>query len=598
MNEYLKSLKYQHLSLSKNEKIIAADPGEEELANAKEGRSYALHNICSIYQELKLYDQAFAHEFISIVNEIEVGNSVGVGISYNTLASLHKSLNNTDSAIYYFEKALDIFRQFESPNGLASALQSYASLKNSGLSDERRKEMILESLDLSRKLGDVDSEAQTLINIGESEFDRLSNDSLSSLVEKIYLFIKENDLGILNAKYYRLYSKYSSRIGRYDSAYFALENFLELKEISEEKNRIQDLIAEDVRKHLLREYFEDSLQIENSFALERAEYNEEITSIQNKVYLSVFGLIILITFLAFFINSNRRRKRMNSILSEKNALIASQKAMVDRKNTSISDSINYAKRLQTAILPTANQVDKFLPDSFVLFKPKDIVSGDFLWFESNNDTILIAVADCTGHGVPGAMVSVVCSNALNRVVNEFGLKEPDKILNKTRELVIRTFGKGGSDVVDGMDIALCAIDLEKKKMVFSGANNPVWIVRKNKSSTAHNADTLLKGALVSLLEYKGDKQPVGYHSIQKEFSSKEIELIEGDSIYLFTDGYADQFGGKLGKKLKYKPFKQKLMEINSMTMQEQRAHLDDFFETWKSGIEQIDDVCVMGFRLS
>ena len=187
MNEYVKSLKYQHLSLNANEKIIAGNLDEQELANAKEGRAYALHNICSIYQELKLYDQAFAHQFISIVHEIEVGNTVGVAISYNSLASLHKSLNNTDSAIYYFEKSLDIFRQFDSPNGVATTLQSYASLKNSGLSEKRRKEMILESLSISRKLGDVDSEAQTLINIGVSEFDRLSNDSLSSLVEKIYI---------------------------------------------------------------------------------------------------------------------------------------------------------------------------------------------------------------------------------------------------------------------------------------------------------------------------------------------------------------------------------------------------------------------------
>ena len=366
-----------------------------------------------------------------------------------------------------------------------------------------------------------------------------------------------------------------------------------MKAISDEKKRTHDLVAQDI-KH---KYFNDSLKIETGFAQERAEYHEEIATIQNRVYLSVIGFIILIASLFFVVNSNRRKKRLNLILSDKNVLIQEQKSIVDERNKAISDSINYAKRLQTAILPTAALVNEFLPESFLLFKPKDVVSGDFHWFESKEDTFFIAAADCTGHGVPGAMVSVVCSNALNRAVNEFNLRSTDKILNKTRELVIETFAKSEKNVDDGMDIALCSINKKTKKIIFSGANNPLWIVRKNEFISSNDTGNILKGEKVSLIEFKGDKQPIGLYENLNDFSRVEVDVNKGDMIYLFTDGFADQFGGEAGKKFKYKPFKQELLKIQALELSAQKEHLESLFDKWKGDLEQVDDVCVIGFRL-
>jgi serine phosphatase RsbU (regulator of sigma subunit) len=226
-----------------------------------------------------------------------------------------------------------------------------------------------------------------------------------------------------------------------------------------------------------------------------------------------------------------------------------------------------------------------------------MVSGDFYWFEELNGTAYLAAADCTGHGVPGAMVSVVCSNALNRSVNEFGITKPSEILDKTRELVIETFAKSGDEVKDGMDISLCAF--KSNQVIFSGANNPLWIVRKtNLLSEKHKQEisTIIQDEF-SLIEYKGNKQPIGIYSRMKAFTQEEIELHPGDTLYFFTDGFADQFGGKKGKKFMYKPFKLFLIELQAKPMADQKQLISTMFENWKADLEQIDDVCVIGVKI-
>jgi serine phosphatase RsbU (regulator of sigma subunit) len=221
---------------------------------------------------------------------------------------------------------------------------------------------------------------------------------------------------------------------------------------------------------------------------------------------------------------------------------------------------------------------KFLPTSFVLYKPKDIVAGDFYWLENTKEGTLFAVADCTGHGVPGAMVSVVCSHALNQSVREFGKKAPGEILDKARELVINEFSSSQQEVKDGMDIALCL--LKGKYLRFSGANNPLWIVRKTE-----------------VIELKPNKQPVGKHAQEAPFETREFNLADGDVLYLFSDGYADQFGGVKAKKFKSASLKKLLLSIHTLSMQEQRAILEESFEKWRGSLEQVDDVCIIGVRI-
>jgi len=248
------------------------------------------------------------------------------------------------------------------------------------------------------------------------------------------------------------------------------------------------------------------------------------------------------------------------------------------KNQEILDSINYAKRIQSAILPPDQKLFKSFNEVFVIYKPKDIVAGDFYWLEHKDDTTLFAVADCTGHGVPGAMVSVICNNGLNRSVREHGLVEPGAILDKTKQIIIEEFEKSSEEVNDGMDVALCT--LKNHELQFSGAHNSLWVIR--------NSD---------LIELKGDKQPVGKHIKNNSFTTHSMQVEKGDMIYIFSDGYADQFGGEKNKKFRSSSLKKLLLSVASLPINEQKMKLENTFEEWKGDYEQLDDVCILGVRV-
>ena len=263
-----------------------------------------------------------------------------------------------------------------------------------------------------------------------------------------------------------------------------------------------------------------------------------------------------------------------------NVTISTQKKALEEKNKEILDSITYAKRLQDATLPSLVSIKKLLPESFVLYKPKDIVAGDFYWMESLDGTILIAAADCTGHGVPGALVSVVCSNALNSAVKEFHITEPGKILDKACELILETFEKSENNVQDGMDISLCSINTKTNEIKWAGAYNSLLYV--------HNGE---------MKEMPADKQPVGKYDRPLPFNTRLINIQKGDTFYLFTDGYADQFGGPKGKKFKYRQLQDLLLANSNYSMEKQKSELEKRLSEWKGGLEQVDDILVIGIRV-
>ena len=258
--------------------------------------------------------------------------------------------------------------------------------------------------------------------------------------------------------------------------------------------------------------------------------------------------------------------------------------LIQAKQKEILDSIQYAKHIQLAILPPLELVNKHFPNNFILYQPKDIVAGDFYWAEhitdSKQNLFFIAAADSTGHGVPGAIVSVVCSNALNRSVKEYHLTQPSLILDKTRELVLDTFSKSGEDVKDGMDVSLMVFDLKNKTIAWSGANNPLWYIQ---NGVFH--------------EIKADKQPIGKSEKFRPFTNHVIPYVEGSLFYLFTDGYPDQFGGPEGKKFKYNRFADLLVSSHHMDMRTQAQHIGTTFSNWKNKQDQTDDVCVIGIRI-
>ena len=297
-----------------------------------------------------------------------------------------------------------------------------------------------------------------------------------------------------------------------------------------------------------------------------------------RVMIASFVFILALTSMVLY--SFGQSQKANILLSIKNRLISEQKNEIQYKSKEITDSIKYAKRIQTAILPSLKNMRSFLPNSFVVYKPKDIVAGDFYWIEKKKDNVLFAAADCTGHGVPGAMVSVVCNNGLNRAVREFHEIIPSKILDRTREIVINEFKLSSEAVQDGMDIALCS--LHNSTLEYSGANNPLWVIRKNSD-------------IIEI--YKADKQPIGVFDHPKPYTNHIIELNEGDRFYIFSDGIVDQFGGPKGKKFKAVNLKRLLLKIQSEKIEQQGLLIERTFNDWKAGEDQVDDICVIGVQL-
>ncbi len=317
--------------------------------------------------------------------------------------------------------------------------------------------------------------------------------------------------------------------------------------------------------------------------LEIAKSQLEAQSLQlkqeaTKRYLLFGGIGIAILFIAILFMSIRRKKKDNELILKQKDTIENAHTQLEEKNREIIDSISYAKRIQSAILPPNKIVKEYLVNSFIVYEPKDIVAGDFYWMTQQKNKIIFAAADCTGHGVPGALVSVICNNALNRSVREYGLTEPAKILDKTREIFIQEFEKADEDVKDGMDIALCS--LEGNTLEYAGALNPLWIIRNGE-----------------IIEVKASKQPIGKFDNIKPYTNHSINLQKGDTFYIFSDGYSDQFGGEKGKKYKSTNFKKLLLSIQKENMETQKKIIENTFKNWMGDLEQLDDVCIIGVRV-
>jgi len=318
---------------------------------------------------------------------------------------------------------------------------------------------------------------------------------------------------------------------------------------------------------------------------------------QRKFTYAMAGVAVLISFLLIIAFRNYRKQRRYAIENQKQATrIEAQREQLKEKNTELNDSINYAKRIQDAMLPKSAVMDDLVEDMFILYQPKDIVAGDFYWIQRTGDIVYFAVADCTGHGVPGAMMSVVCHNAMNRAFRELGATTPAKILDTTRDYVIEQVAST-KDVKDGMDISLCSWNSKTKVLQFAGAHNPLWVVTDRFIAPNDDDMALIEVNERKILEVKADKQPVGRYENAKPFKNHEVQLVSGDTIYIFSDGFSDQFGGTKGKKLKQSLFKELLALSGDKTCAEQHEFLTEYFLNWRGEIEQIDDVCVMGVKI-
>ncbi|MDZ4665324.1 MAG: tetratricopeptide repeat protein [Bacteroidota bacterium] len=333
-------------------------------------------------------------------------------------------------------------------------------------------------------------------------------------------------------------------------------------------------------------------QLETKFQTQKKEkeitlLNKEKETDQKLKSIYIIALCVaaifmcIIIFFLFKINRSKKIIALQKLETEK------QKDLVLEKQKDITDSINYALHIQEAILPPIQINEDLFEESFILFKQKDIVSGDFYWYNLKNGKTIVTAVDCTGHGVPGALMSMLGMTFLNEIINQMGITTPAHILSELRDRVKTTLKQKGGDgeSKDGMDMALIAVDKKTMKLEFCGANNPVWIFRPE------------NGAF-TFFEIEPDKRPIGYFKgMGLPFTNKEFQLKKNDRIYLFTDGYADQFGGPKGKKFKYKQLNELFACIAEKSMNEQYMMLTETFDSWKGKLEQVDDVCIIGLRL-
>ncbi len=277
---------------------------------------------------------------------------------------------------------------------------------------------------------------------------------------------------------------------------------------------------------------------------------------------------------------------INMLRSEGNKTMADNSGIDPEKvrNKEIMDSLRYAGLIQQAMLPAPQVLNKLLPEYFILFMPKSFVSGDFYWAAHKNKQTYLVAADCTGHGVPGALMSIMGISFLNEIISNGCPQMSNRILNKLREKIMEALNQTGevNESRDGIDLSICIINQDKTRLQFSGANNPLYIIRNNE-----------------LIEIKADSMPVGINAVSEEpFSINNIEIRKNDILYMFSDGFPDQFGGPDGKKFKYRPFKQLLLDIHKRNMDEQHTILSNTINNWMGDNEQIDDILILGFKIT
>ena len=314
----------------------------------------------------------------------------------------------------------------------------------------------------------------------------------------------------------------------------------------------------------------------------------QINSQKTILYLAAFLVLIIATALIVAYKGNKNKQRANALLSKQKLEIEHQRELVEEKQKEILDSINYAKRIQYSLLASNKLLSDNLPNHFLFFKPKDVVSGDFYWgykvvSSSAVENFILVTADSTGHGVPGAIMSMLNISCLNEAINADKLSQPADILNATRKKIIEHLLNDGSadGGKDGMDCSLISFDFKNKKLLYAAANNPVWIIRDKE-----------------FIALEADRMPIGKHDKDSiPFTQHEFDLRLGDMVYTLTDGFPDQFGGPKGKKFMYKQLENLLISISHESMEIQKQKLEDVFKNWKGDLEQVDDVCMIGVRV-
>jgi len=397
-------------------------------------------------------------------------------------------------------------------------------------------------------------------------------------------------------------------------------------QILEQEKRITGLrLEQETRVKEQRE--QEILLLEREKELDQMELARQKSAKKVLIGFSIMGLLITLLIIGGLISSRRKNMllaRQKQEIEEKNKdleskneeisaqrdeieaqrdLVFRQKDEIEQYNSEVMKSIEYARKIQASTLPDLTSLNTSISEFFVFFRPRDIVSGDFFWTANVENSTVLTVSDCTGHGVPGAFMSMLGMSLLKEIVQKEFISHPGVILRRLRKGIISALGQKGisGEQRDGMDMALVSINHETNIIQYSGAYNPLYLARRKENAGPAGGSAELFdekfGNGYLLYEIRADKMPIGHYVHMDKFETHDVEIMEGDVFYLFTDGYADQFGGPMGKKFKYKSFKRLLLKNAHLPMEEQRQILNDTLDEWMGNIAQVDDICVMGLRM-
>lgn len=553
LSYYLKSLKIREEL--KDEKLIAG--------------SY--NNIGRIYEHLGNYPLALDYYQKALDINRRAGNESWENINLNNMGNVYGRQAKYEEAKKYFLLSYDLSKKIKDDRSLALACSNLSLVYSFTGTMDKAIEMQLMALEIRKKM-------QNLAGISASyqalaEFSRQTKDlkkGVNYCLESIEYAKRSGDLDAQSLAY-----------GTLAELYFDLKDFKGSAENYKKYNTIKDSLFKTESTRTISEmqtrYDTEKKENEINLLKSKQEVKDQELSRQRVIIYSVAGGLFLLLLLALLL------VRSNKVKQKANAELAVAYRQIEEKNKDITDSIRYAKRIQDTILPPSSLVKQLLPSSFILFRPRDIVSGDFYWMHHAGEFTFLAAVDCTGHGVPGAFMSIVASNLLNKAVVEKNITDPGKILDLINtELSGQTASEQDQfHFRDGMDISIVKLYSGNKRFEFAGANNDVWVLRSN-----------------DLLTLKSDKMAVdGVVSEEKKFTTNSFDLKMNDRIYLFSDGFADQFGGDKGKKLKYKNLQKLILDTAPGDLASQKIKLDEFLIKWMGDHEQVDDILIIGISI-
>ena len=603
--------------------------------------SSTYNNLASVYYAIKNYEKALNYYSKSLNICKQNGFENQLSDCYTNMGNVYKDQGLFDTSLYYFNQSIIIAEKLEDKNGLSIAYSNKGTLLAEYKKYTEAMEYYKKSLLLDFENGDTTGIATNYVNLAAINIFLADSTSLTMQQNLRYL----NESVKYGTKAFELAKMMGTLPLENDAAFYLYRSLLKLGNKNEALKyaniyiTLRDSLF-DIEKNTALFEIESKYQFEKNeleiekLLNEKALQNETIArkDAENHkksiiIYFLIGVFIIILFFSVIIYRLFLQKKKANILLAiqkseieekneelnQQNEEISSQRDEIEQQRDTVlfqksiienihkeqTDSIHYAKQIQNAILPNFEILEKYKIQHFILYKPKNIVSGDFYWITEIDSRLIFCVADCTGHGVPGAFMSMLGISLLNEIVKKERICVASQILNNLRESVINSLQQHGisGEQKDGMDISLCVLDTNNNLLQFAGANNPIYIVKSQKSEVKSETSEPVKLSAFQLEELKGNKMPLSIYPKMESFQDTEIHLQRGDTIYLFSDGYADQFGGESGKKFMYKQFKELLLANSQKDLSEQQYILENEIVKWIGNKVQIDDITVFGLRI-